>query len=271
LKRLSRFPHLARLLVAGMVGTGTASLAAPAQGQRVSIDGAVSGRVVQEGTGEPIPQAYVRVLDAKRRTLDTAYTDDDGRFTFPRLRPGPFALRVRGLGYAEITTPYWQVRTGESLDVTVRLDPTAILLAPLEITARSRSESPMLAGFYNRKDRGIGGTFFSRADIERRNPSKLTDLLVEVPGLRLEGGGAQGDRVATFSRSLFSPGGGECHVQVFVDGVQARGQGVPLDDLATPAVLEGIEIYRGLATVPPEFLSPEARCGVIALWTRRGG
>jgi hypothetical protein len=28
-------------------------------------------------------------------------------------------------------------------------------------------------------------------------------------------------------------------------------------------------VYRGLSGVPAEFLTPEARCGVIALWTQR--
>jgi hypothetical protein len=65
-----------------------------------------------------------------------------------------------------------------------------------------------------------------------------------------------------------------CPVQVYLDGVLASRndtEPVPLDELATPAVLEGIEIFRGISSVPPEFLTPEARCGVIALWTRRGG
>jgi hypothetical protein len=244
--------------------------AADAAAQRASIDGAIHGRVLEESTGEPIVDAFVRVLDAQRRTLGTAATDEQGRFSFPRLKPGPFAFRVARMGYTEITTPYWQVMGGETLEVTVRLHPTTVLLAPLEINARSRSESPMLAAFYSRLDRRMGGTFFSREDIERRRPAQLTDLLVDVPGVRLQGGSRISDRIVTFDRSLFRPGGGECQVQVYIDGMPARGE-VSINELASPAGLEGMEVYRGLSTVPPEFLTPEARCGVIALWTRRGG
>jgi hypothetical protein len=43
-----------------------------------------------------------------------------------------------------------------------------------------------------------------------------------------------------------------------------------IDDVVTPNVTEGIEVYRGVATVPPEILSPDAMCGVVAIWTRRG-
>jgi hypothetical protein len=249
------------------------TLPLPASAQRTSIDGAIHGRVIEEDTGQPVGDAWVRILDAQRRTRGTAQTDEAGRFSFPRLNPGPFAFRIARLGYSEITTPYWHVEGGETLDVTVRLHPTVVLLAPLEINARSRSESPMLAAFYGRLDRRMGGTFFSREDIERRRPAVVTDLLVDVPGIRLVGGTTQGERVVTFARSLFRPGGGECHVQVYVDGTPARGRrdGVSINDLASPSGLEGLEIYRGLATVPPEFLTPEARCGVIALWTRRGG
>lgn len=243
---------------------------APASAQQPSIDAAIQGRVVEEGTDQPISDAWVRLLDEKRRTLASARTDDDGRFSFTRLNPGPLAFRVARIGYRETTTPYWRVSGGESLEVTIRLDATAVLLAPLEITALTRSRSPMLAAFYNRLDRRIGGTFFSREDIERRRPARVTDLLVDVPGLRLEGGSTIGTRIATFDRTLPGTGGGVCPVQVYVDGMQAKGE-VSLNDLASPAGLEGLEVYKGLATVPPEFQSPEARCGVIALWTRRGG
>lgn len=243
---------------------------APAQSQRASIDATINGRVLDEDTGEPIMDAFVRVLDAQRRTLGTARTDESGRFEFNRLNPGPLAFRVALIGYRETTTPYWRVDGGEALEVTIRLHPTAVLLAPLEITGLSRSRSPMLAAFYSRLDRGIGGTFFSRAEIERRRPAQVTDLLVDVPGLRLQGGSTIGARIVTFDRSLPGTGGGSCPVQVYVDGMQAKGE-VSLNDLASPAGLEGMEVYKGLASVPPEFHTPEARCGVIALWTRRGG
>jgi outer membrane receptor for ferrienterochelin and colicin len=69
--------------------------------------------------------------------------------------------------------------------------------------------------------------------------------------------------------------------QIFVDGflVNRRMVGVNgnrpsdfrIDDVVSPASVEGIEVYRGLSTVPPEFLNPDAVCGVIAIWTRRGG
>src|SRR5690606_3725473 len=129
-------------------------------------------------------------------------TDERGRFEFNRLNPGPLAFRVARIGFRETTTPYWRVAGGEALEVTIRLHMSAVLLAPLEITGMSRSRSPMLAAFYSRMDRRIGGTFFSREDIERRRPAQVTDLLVDVPGLRLQGGSTIGARIVTFDRTL---------------------------------------------------------------------
>ncbi len=68
---------------------------------------------------------------------------------------------------------------------------------------------------------------------------------------------------------------GGCPAQVFLDGVLAnRGgdrAGVVIDDLVSPLDVEVIEIFKGLSSIPPEFLTREARCGVIAIWTRRSG
>jgi hypothetical protein len=47
------------------------------------------------------------------------------------------------------------------------------------------------------------------------------------------------------------------------------GGDIQVDDLVSPLDVEAVEVFRGLSSVPPEFLTPEARCGVIAIWTRR--
>lgn len=265
--------------IAVCIGAGLLLLAAlplPLRAQHTPADAAIRGQVIDVSTGNPVAGATVDVLDDVGRIRARATTDAEGGFVHARLSPGSFRLRVRSLGFEEVVSPRWWVETGEVLTVVLRLDPDALLLAPLEVTARVRSASPVLQGFYQRMERGLMGVFFSREEIEARNPIRISDLLAEVPGVRLEGAAADGDprrdQVVRFSRAL-GMAGGVCPAQVYLDGVPTNrgGTEIAIDLLASPGVLEGIEVYRGLAGVPPEFLSPEARCGVIALWTRRGG
>ena len=257
------------LLLGGFFSPGTASP------QTAPTDGTIRGQAVDEITGTGLPSALIEFLDEARRVLRTTTADDAGYFVLPRLPAGPFRLRVTQLGCLVTTTTIWWVEVGDLLEVMVWLRPDAIPLAPLEVVALTRRHLPVLAGFYRRMEEAVGGYFLDREEIEERHPSRITDLLADLPGVRLET--AQGfsgqNRVVTLSRSLLGARGGRCPVQVFVDGILAsRGGGaVPLDDLASPSALEGVEIYRGLASVPAEFLTPEARCGVIVLWTKRGG
>jgi hypothetical protein len=264
---------LAWLLCAG-AALATAVAPLPAAAQANPLEGTIRGRVVDNLTGAPIAGAEVQVLDAKERIRRASVSDADGNFVLHRVAPGAFWLRGRHAGYAVTKTPPWRIDAGDVLSVTIYMDPEVVLLAPLEVHARAQTVQPMLAGFRERLQRRQGGTFLTRMDIETRNPARLTDLLEGVPGLRVQPAtGAASNRLITFARALPGTGGGpnSCPVQVYVDGVLAtRGRAVvPLDDLAVPGALEGVEIYRGVGTVPAEFLTPEARCGVIALWTRR--
>ncbi len=260
---------MARLLALLWILPGVASA------QNNPADAAIRGQAVDEITGMGLAGAEVEFLDAARRVIQRTGADESGHFILSQLPPGPFRLRVSRFGYLETTTPVWWVEVGDVLEVMVWLRPDAILLAPLEVIGRTRLRLPVLSGFYRRMESSVGGYFLDREEIEGRNASRITDLLVDLPGVRLENApGYSGQaKAVTFSRSLLGTGGGQCPVQVFVDGILAtrRSAGVPLDELATPNALAGIEIYRGLSTVPAEFVTPEARCGVIALWTQRGG
>lgn len=247
--------------------------ATPAAAQRNNaVQGTIRGRVIDHSTSEPIADVHIAFIDGRSQVRKSTVSDESGNFVLTEVPAGYFRLRAERLGYVTTLTPHWRVESGEVLTVTVRMETDAVLLAPLEIIARSRSHSPVLSNFYRRLEGRVGGVFITREEIEQSNAGRVTDLLRMVPGVQIEGGGAT-DRIVSMVRAIpvtsFARG---CPVQVYLDGMLATRDGaVSLDELATPNVLEGIEIFRGLATVPAEFLSPEARCGVIALWTKRGG
>lgn len=253
----------------------SSALPGPLTAQGNPANGIIKGQATDELTGVGLSEAAVELLDDFRRVLHTTNADDAGYFLFPHVRPGPFRLRITRFGYLTTTTPIWWVQPGDILDVVVWLRPDAIPMAPLEIVGRTRTRLPVLSGFYRRMEESVGGTFLGPEAIEERHALRITDLLGDLPGVHIETASsiAGTGRVVTMGRSLPGSRGGPCPVQVYVDGILATRQGdaVPLDDLASPADLEGVEIYRGMSTVPPEFLTPDARCGVIILWTKRGG
>jgi hypothetical protein len=51
---------------------------------------------------EMVPEAWVRLEDAAGEPLQITKTDDSGRFTFLRMHPGNYRLRVRATGLGEL-------------------------------------------------------------------------------------------------------------------------------------------------------------------------
>lgn len=237
----------------------------------------VKGTVVDEQTGEPVPHVDIAVRAANDRFIRDIVTDAEGQFEFSvRFHPGIWLAASR-IGYADNRTPILWFDDHTYYEVEIRLDPSAVLLAPLEVvTRREERRSPVLSGF-DRRVRNGHGYYITRREIEKRNAAYVSDLLAMVPGVRLQSSGAGSHRLIQMSRAASRA----CPVQLYVDGMQVtrrqtmgiggRFSGIYVDDFVTPNSVEGIEIYRGISTVPPEFLSPDADCGVIAIWTRRGG
>ena len=116
-----------------------------------------------------------------------------------------------------------------------------------------------------------------------------------VPGMRLGGTTVGGRRTVVSTRAL--RGWGSCPVQVFVDGfhmnrrIIRRAEGITaalvdssggaifneesdpnfsIDDHIVPSSIEGIEVYKGTSDVPAEFWTPDAMCGTVVIWSRRG-
>lgn len=237
----------------------------------------VIGRVLDDVTEQVVPYAMVELLTGRGDLIEATETDTEGNFLF-EVKKGIKAIRldVRRVGYMNNRTPilYFDDRT--FFQVEVRLDVDAVLLAPLEVVARSGVDrSAVLAGYFQRLETGQG-IYITRDHIEARNPVFVTDLLREVPGLTLVSAGAGTRPVVQMSRSLAQG----CATQVYIDGFLVNPRSISLagrtvdfriDDVVHPGSVEGIEVYRGLSTIPAEFLDGDAaQCGVIAIWTRRG-
>lgn len=226
--------------------------------------GIIHGQVVEADVERPIAHAFIDILDSNDRVRKRVTSDSLGYFTVRDLDPGSFRIRVRSIGYAETTTPRWWLESFEQLTLVVRVLPEAVLLAPLEVVAQARSVSPVLTGFFTRMNR-VGGEFITAEQISKSNATRVSDLMLTIPGVRMVN--SDEGLITTMERAL-----GYCPAQIWIDGMLVTRAGpVPVDILVGPEHLVGVEVYKGLASVPPEFYNEGARCGVVALWTQRGG
>lgn len=259
--------HLTRLAAAlalcFMAGTPAGAQQAPAV--------MIVGTVLDDESATPIEGAVVEIL-GQREILSRSVTDAEGAFRFTLPRHGGYRFGADRIGYGRTVTPTLYTDGHDTVAVEIRLNAEAVLLAPLEVTAWSPRARPssVLSGFTERMRIGLGH-FFTRADVERLSPTLASDLLGMVPGVHLRSSGRGLRREVYMSRT-----GGYCPAQIFVDGFLLNGRsrltgdpGFTVDDAVSPESIEGIEVYRGLSSVPAEFLNADSRCGAVLIWTRR--
>lgn len=228
----------------------------------------VLGQVVEDGTDNPVATASVSLLDNRNNVIRQAVADSTGHFFLKASEAGHYRLRVSAIGYETVLTPGLDVDFAEQYQVRVVLSPDAVLLAPLEVVARSR---PLLAGmtlqgYQERREKGLGFAITAE-DIEQRHGRAVTDMLRMVPGVRVEWTFG-GSRVSIPSAAT-RLGQRSCDVKVFLDGLEFAWGASTLDDIPTYDI-HAIEVFRSLAELPPELAGPDAQCGVIAVWTKRG-
>jgi len=222
--------------------------------QRSEQNSSVVRVVVRSNAGMALGGAQVR-SDAS-----VVESDDAGVGLLLRVPPGGQWLRIRRIGYRPESL-FVQTIAGKSLDTAVTLARVAVDLSPITVVGRRDIRGPM-AGFYQRQASG-SGRFITRADIEQRNPTNLTDLLRSVPGFRVETRGF---------RNTVRVRGSRCAPLVWLDGQGLFAAEFDLDSF-DPRTFDGIEIYSGSASVPVEFQGNQSQssgCGTIVLWSRRG-
>lgn len=264
--------HVARRRALLRCGLATLLLTAAASTAESQV--LLEGTVYEFESEQVIEGVFVEVIDpnnANRRLAGTL-TDAAGKFSFNLGYRSAYRIRASRIGYQPTTTVVLWRDDFEAIWVDIRLDTEAVVLAPLEVIARAGVRpSPVLDDFRVRRERGLG-KFVTRGEIEARNPMFVTDVLTQIPGVHLESSGRGTRRTIYLGRGTRA-----CPAEIYVDGMlltrhsrMGPDAGFTLDDAVAPSDVEGIEVYSGIASIPAEFLSPRAGCGVIAVWTIRG-
>jgi len=239
----------------------------------------VQGTLVEPGSGEPVRSAEVVVRDAAGEVAGSGVTDNRGFFRIETPVPGRYLLSAQALGYTELTAQPVEVPYGKLAVLEVQVAPAALELEPLVVTASPRSFQLEMEGFYEREAKGLdNGVFFTPEDLEERQPRRLSDLFIGLPGVRVAN-----PSLGAGGRAIWFRAGerliGICWPVVYVDHHLASGGGFEEsgpDPSAVDSYVHGldvaaVEIYRDSAQIPPEFNGPHAGCGVIVIWTHRGG
>jgi len=228
----------------------------------VSVDAQVlTGRVLDEQTGNGIPSASVEVFDAEGSPLGTTTTEGSGDFRIQLpLSGGPFRLSARAFAYHAGSLDSLHVAQGETLPLgEIRLDRVPILLESVEVEAGrswiTRGEE------WVRRGQLLGeGIFFAGALVALRDPPSLTHFLAEEAGLTV---------TYNFLHQPFlrSTDPVETCVRVQVDrwpvgtSPYRNLDGIPLD------VIAAIEVYPTRHEVPPQLAWDADRCGLVNVWT----
>ena len=232
------------------------AVAWPAFAQSV---GAIRG-TIKDSAGVPVPGVEVVLLQLR----SAVYSDSLGVFRFANIPSGKRQLHFRRLGFSPKSIDA-DITEGMTLSLAVVLEPYATEIEGMTVEEATRRRQ-VLSDFYDRSSRGFGH-FVTREQIEKRNPMNLSDMMRMIPGARLVPlrGGSQA--TLRFSRAQ---GARDCPPQYWVDGVKAWN--LNIDDIV-PQDVEGIEVYSGASTVPPQFNTREGTtiCGVVLIWTRIPG
>lgn len=157
-------------------------------------------------------------------------------------------------------TPAIKLQASDQVSLDVKTVPNKVDVSPVLLTSNSRRPSGRLGGFYDRMQHKKFGTFITRAQIEKRRPFNVTDMLAGASGLIVQPSRRGfGNEVRTTQR---------CRPTVYLDGLPFPLLGESIDNLVNPMQLEGIEVYPNALDVPGELQRGLSRCGVIALWTK---
>jgi hypothetical protein len=215
----------------------------------------VSGRVVLEGNPTNAG-TRVEVVGTDKVVL----TNEKGEFSMNKLPSGSHVLLARHLGFGAQTVAV-DLSPHQPQRVDVQLTKFVANIAPVIVNARKSSSLDKI-GFSQRQKTGMG-YYLGPDQIQSMHPQYLSDILRQVPGLRVSST-PDGDVI---SSSRGASGMGDC-VQYYVDDMpwQSTTPG-DINQFVNGNEVMAAEVYQASNT-PAQYSTAMGGCTTIVLWTR---
>lgn len=275
--------------VLALAGALLALPAAAVLAQGLPGRAAVRGRVLDAETRRPVAFALVDIIDQQRRVE----TGEDGGFELAGLQPQLVTVRMRAVGY-QVVERSLNLFAGRTVAVEYLLKKPvaygapgsagAVRLADIRVDASSPT-ARMLAAFEERRRLGIG-KFYTSEEIAARSYASVPEVIRDAPGIRFVRGASGAEMIASTRQGMPIGWGArytDCFLQVIVDGMLIWSPEPPsrpgaitfdppdLSSIISTQELAGIEVYPGVAGIPPMYRRHGSTCGAILFWTKRGG
>ncbi len=226
-----------------------------------SVDYASVGGRVTDQQGAVVPGAQVSVRQTETNVTTETVTDSSGRFRFPYLKVGPYELKVRLQGFADLTRTL-RLAVGSAFDL-----PLVLSVAGLETSVSVSGETAVLETARSQ----IAGTV-PQAEIQNlpMNGRNFLDLALLIPGVSPTNIGS----TQLFAETSAVPGQGisvasqrNLSNNFIVDGVSANDDAAGLSGI--PYGVDAVEQFQ-VVTSGAQAALGRALGGYVSVVTKSG-
>jgi hypothetical protein len=171
-----------------------------------STDAGLVG-IIRDATGAGVPAASIKVRNVDTNSLREAFSDNQGGFAVPNLRPGRYEIAVQKAGFQQLRETDLELQVNQTARLELRLQ-----LGSLSESVEVRAQAPLLNTENAAQGDVIVAQEIQEMPLDGRN---FSDLAFLVPGVQRN---AQGDNASPFAIA----GARSDNTNFYVDGFNNR-------------------------------------------------
>jgi carboxypeptidase family protein len=225
-----------------------------------AASGELAGTITR-ADGSAVEGALVGLIGTGR----SATTEATGAFRLTAIPTGTQTIEIRAIGYAPVRRSL-EVRTG-TVRLDVELDRARVALAPVRVIGKADRTRLDATGFERRRQ-GKLGRYLDAEEISKHVAYDFTDVLLGTPGIQVIWAFDQPVIVMRGGFESFGNTTGVCRPAFYIDRMRIPDDQLHPESLIRPNDVAGIEVYVGLASIPPEFRGGK-NCGAILIWSKK--